>query len=51
MDSSSEITVLIYYNGSVIQNTNEGVIFIFNKQAYFSIPQTMSSEELNIGLC
>ena len=33
MDSSSEITVLVHYNGFVIQNTDKGVIFMFSEQA------------------
>ena len=28
MDSSLEITVLVYYNGFVIQNIDEGVTFM-----------------------
>ena len=51
MDSSSEIIVIIYYNGYIIQNKNEGVVFMFGEQAYFSIPQTISFEELNTRLC
>ena len=47
----SKITILIYYNGYVTQNTNEDVIFMSNEQAYFTILQTISFEELNVGLC
>ena len=31
MNSNSYITVLVYYNGSVIQNTDEDVIFMSNE--------------------
>ena len=51
MDNSSEITVLIYYNRSIIQNTYEGAIFMSSEQAYFFISQIIWFEELNAGLC
>ena len=51
MNSNSYITVLVYYNGSVIQNTDEDAIFMSSDQAYFSISQIMWFEELNAGLC
>ena len=51
MDNSLEITVLVYSNESIIQNTDEGVIFMSSKQIYFYIPQTILFEELNVELC
>ena len=42
MDNSSKIIVIIYYNGSIIQNTDKDVIFMSREQAYFSILQTIS---------
>ena len=40
MDRTANI--IIYSNGDVLTNMSEGVIFICEKLAYFSIPCTMS---------
>ena len=49
MDNSTDITIIAYFNGSVIKNTEHGVIFIYDEPVYFLIPQTMSFEDLNVG--
>ena len=51
INSNLEITVIVYYNRSVIQNADEGVASMCSEQAYFVIPQTMSFKELNAGFC
>ena len=51
MDNSTNITIIIHFNGSVIINTEYGENFMFDELTYFLVPQTMLFEELNIGLC
>ena len=51
IDSSSDITVLVYYNESIIQHTDQGMILMSSEQAYFSNLQTILFEELNVKLC
>ena len=51
MDNSTNVTVVVYFNGSVITNTKHDMILIFDKLVYFFIPQTMSFEKLKLGLC
>ena len=41
----------MYYNGTVIRNLEDGVIFIYNESTYFKILQTMTLVELSVGLC
>ena len=43
--------IVVYFNGDILQNTSEGVIFVCEKPAYFSIPYTMSFADLESGLC
>ena len=51
MDNSLNVTVIVHFNGSVIKNTEEGVIFMSDEPLIIFVPQTMSFEELNIELC
>ena len=51
MDNNTNVTIIIYFNGSIIINTENDVIFMSNEPTYFFVPQTMSFEELNVGLC
>ena len=48
MESSANI--IVYFNRDVL-NTNEGMIFVCERPAYFSIPYMMSFAELKDGLC
>ena len=51
MDNTANVTIIAHFNSFVIKNTEQGVIFMSNEQTYFFVPQTMSFEELNVGLC
>ena len=51
MDNSTNVIVVVYFIGSIITNTEQGVIFMSDEPTYFFVPQTMSFEELNVGLC
>ena len=51
MDNSTDITVILHFNGSIIINTEYGVIFMCDEPTCFLIPQIMSFEELNVELC
>ena len=35
MDNSTNITIVAHFNGSVIKNTEQGVIFMSDEPAYF----------------
>ena len=45
----SNVNIIVYFNGNVL-NTNEGVTFVCERLAYFSI-QYMMFMELEDGLC
>ena len=51
MDNSSNVTIVAHFNGSVIKNTEEGVIFMSDEPLIIFIPQAISFEELNDVLC
>ena len=50
MDNSLNVTVIAHFNGSVIKNTEEGVIFMSDEPLIIFVPQTISFEELNVVL-
>ena len=43
--------LVVYFNSDILTNTSEGVTFICEKLAYFSILYTMSFANLESGLC
>ncbi|MED6125263.1 hypothetical protein PIB30_066989 [Stylosanthes scabra] len=43
--------LLVYHNGEVIRNTQEGVSFVYEFSVSISIPFTMTFAELQNGLC
>ena len=47
MNSSVNITVLIYFNGSIVTIVDEGIKFMCDCPAYLLLSQTMSFEEIN----
>ena len=51
MDNSSNVTVIAYFNGSVIKNTEEGVIFMSDEPFIIFVSQTISFEKLNAVFC
>ena len=51
MKSSVNISIIVYFNGSIIRTTEEGVTFVYDKPICFRIPQIMSFAELKVGLC
>ena len=51
MDYNANVTVITHFNGSIIKNTDEGVIFMSDKSLIIFAPQNISFEELNIVLC
>ena len=51
MDNSANITVIAHFNGSVIKNIKEGVVFMSDELLIIFIPKTISFEELNVVLC
>ena len=42
MDNSINVTVIAHFNGSIIKNTEECVIFMFDKPLIIVFSQTMS---------
>ena len=50
MDNNSNIIVIAHFNGSVIKNTEESVIFMSDESLIIFVPQTISFEELNVVL-
>ena len=51
MDNSANIIAIAHFNGTVIKNTEEGVIFMSDELLIIFVPQTISFEELNVVLC
>ena len=50
MDNSANVTIIAYFNGFIIKNIEECVIFVFDKPLIIFVPQTISFEELNVVL-
>ena len=51
MDNSINITVIAHFNGSIIKNTEEGMVFLFDELLIIFVPQTISFEKLNVVFC
>ena len=47
MNNNINVVVVAHFNGFVIKNTEEGVIFMSDEPVYFFVSQTTSFEELN----
>ena len=43
--------IVMYFNGDILTNTSEGMTFICDKPAYFSISYTISFADLETRLC
>ena len=50
MNSSVNIIIIVYFNGSITTKVDEDIIFMCDCLAYLLVSQTMSFEELNAEL-
>ena len=51
MNRNINITIIVYFNGSITTTIDEGVTFMYDCPTYLLVSQTMSFEELNVELC